>query len=104
MNAKQIPLGIHQNDLESLNSHTLTTHMACATRVLKNTAWRCTRAIRTGRAMAIRLTMSLFATLEMITLYGTCKSFAFAGTHYVNMIANGKHIDCELIADIGSFF
>ncbi len=62
------------------------------------TPWRCPRTAGTRSALAIRLTMGLRATLEMIALHTTLETFTFAGADYVDMFANSKKVNADLLA------
>jgi hypothetical protein len=53
--------------------------------------------MRTWRAQTIRLPMGLGSASESVAFNRTGKALAFAGAHHIDMIADGKNIDCQLI-------
>jgi hypothetical protein len=104
MNAQQIAFDVHEHYLESLHSHSIAAHVTRATGVLKNTARRCTRSTRARSAMAIRLTVGLFAAFEVMTLYSTSEPLTFACAYNIYMLTDREDVNGQLIPYIRSFF
>jgi hypothetical protein len=72
--------------------------MARAARVFEDAAGSGARRTRTGRAMAVGLTVCFLATGEVVALDRTGKPLAFACANHVHFFADVENIHCQFVA------
>src|SRR5690606_19913315 len=100
LHSQQIPLRVNHDDLKVLRGYPVAAHATRHARALQNTAGGAGRADGAGRALTVRLAVSLRAAPEAMPLHCAGKTLALARPHDVDAIALLEHLDRDLLTGL----
>src|SRR5690554_3198234 len=103
LDGQQVVLRVDDDHLKVLGGHALAAHPAGHTRPLQHAARGAGCADGTGRALAVRLAVSLLLTIKAMPLHGTGKALALADPHHVDTVALFEDLDRDLLARLNTF-